>query len=253
MVLCGGEGTRLREFTEVIPKPLVPIGNRPILWHILRHYGNYGFRRFVLALGYKGEAIKDFMMNWRWRGNDFRFSFVKGTVEFLDEQEHPDWEVTFVNTGLGTGTGGRIKKLEPHLDDQRFMVTYGDGISDVPIDRLLTHHLDRKKTATLTGVNPFSTFGLLRFTRDNVITAFREKPRLGSWINGGYFVFEREVLDELRLDDVLEERPLRALAQRRQISIYKHAGLWRCVDTYKDWQTLNSMAEKGELEWLYRK
>lgn len=249
VILCGGKGTRLRELTEVIPKPLVDVGGKPILWHILRHYAHHGFRRFVLPLGYKGEKIKEWFVESQWRTADVELSTRTGAIRPLEAVEPDDWTIKFVDTGADTNTGGRVKRIERHVDGERFLVTYGDGVSDVDLGRLLAFHEEKRRIGTLTAVNPFTSFGVVKFTRDHLVTTFDEKPRLDSWINGGYFVFERGIFDVLGADDVLEEEPLRTLTAKKELAIYRHTGFWKCVDTYKDWEALNALWAEGRRPW----
>ncbi|MCD4813025.1 glucose-1-phosphate cytidylyltransferase [bacterium] len=249
IILCGGTGTRLREETEYKPKPLVEIGGMPILWHIMKHYARYGMTDFALALGYKGSMIKEYFMNFDWMSNDFTLD-LKAKQEKIIHFDHPpeDWRVTFADTGLKIPTGGRIKRMEKYIQEDTFLVTYGDGVSDVDIGALVSFHKHHGKIATLTGVHPSSPFGVLE-SEDGLVSSFKEKPFLAGLINGGFFVFDKRIFDYLEDDTVLEEAPLRQLAEEKQLAVYQHEGFWACMDTFKDVERLNTMWEKGNSPW----
>ena len=244
-VLCGGLGTRLREETEVRPKPMVPVGNRPILWHIMRNYSHYGFRRFVLCLGYKAEVIKAYFLNYASMNSDFTVELKTNnlTVHSIDHEE--DWEVTLAYTGELTMTGGRVSRAAAkYLGDARhFAVTYGDGVTDANLHEEYKFHLDQKRLGTVLGVNPPSRFGELKIDGTKV-QEFSEKPEFtDSWINGGYFFFHRDFLSYLASDEscVLERDPLIRLGRDGQLSMFKHRGFWACVDTQRDLEHLNKL------------
>jgi glucose-1-phosphate cytidylyltransferase len=252
VILCGGTGTRLREETEFKPKPLVEIGGRPILWHIMKHYSQYGFRDFVLALGYRGEMIVDYFENYYRRTRDYTLSLdQKATRVFhgetdTDEQE---WRITFAWTGLPTMTGGRIKRIERYVDEELFLVTYGDGLADIDIQRELDFHRREAKIATMAGVHLPTTFGVLA-AEGHTVVEFREKPVLEGWINGGFFIFNREFFRYLHGDDeVLEERPMKQLVAERQLAVYPHDSFWKCMDTYKDFVALNEIWNSNRAPW----
>jgi len=253
VILCGGQGTRLREETEYRPKPLVPIGNRPILWHIMKTYAAFGITDFVLALGYKGEMIKDYFLNYDLLNHDFRMQLGSKQIDRLAAStDEANWTVTFVDTGGSTGTGGRLKRLEPYLaQEQRFLVTYGDGVSDVDIDALLAFHDGARCTATVTGVRPLARFGELVVREDRVVS-FAEKPASGDgWINGGYFVMTPQVFDRIADDGTaLEGQPLEGLARDGQLAVYKHGGFWQPMDTYREMQQLNALWQSGHPPWV---
>lgn len=242
MILAGGFGTRLREETEFRPKPMVPIGNRPILWHIMKIYAHYGFYRFIICLGYKGNMIKDYFTNYRLDGIDFTINTRSGAiVEHMINDE--EWEVTLVDTGFDCYTGGRVLRASKYVDTSRFLLTYGDGLADVNISSLLEFHTSHGKLATLTGVNLPSRFGNLAL-KDNQVLSFLEKKRIGDeWINGGFFVLEKESLRYLNASSscVFEKEPLSQLAQDGQLIIYKHKGFWQCMDTLREHQMLSQM------------
>jgi glucose-1-phosphate cytidylyltransferase len=248
VILAGGLGTRLREETAFRPKPMVDVGGRPILWHIMKTYDHHGFHRFIIPVGYLGEQIKEYFLAYANRHADFTVDTLSGD---LVRHDHPQesWSVTVVETGLETMTGGRIRRLSPYLPP-RFMVTYGDGVADVPIDRLLAFHEGHGRIATVTAVRPPSRFGALALEGDQV-REFSEKPQTeAGWINGGYFVFERAVLDYL-VDDqtVLEREPLERLAADGQLMAYRHQGFWEPMDTERDRNNLATLWAEGRAPW----
>jgi glucose-1-phosphate cytidylyltransferase len=251
VILCGGKGTRLREKTEEIPKALVEIGGQPILWHIMKLYSAFGFRDFVLCLGHLGHKIKERLIeDSDWRRVDCRLQLGSPEGPKLTRIDSLEpWNIVFADTGLDTSTGGRIKKVQKYVQDEDFMVTYGDGLSDLNITEVVEFHRRHGKIATVTAVNPASTFGVMSIEKDGCVTAFQEKPRLGSWINGGFFVFRQEVFDYLDEGSALEREPLQRLAGERQLRAYCHEGFWACMDTFKDSLQLNEMWERGEARW----
>jgi len=231
VILCGGRGTRLDEHGTAIPKGLFPIGDRPLIWHICKIYSEMGFNEFVLCLGYLKERYSEY----------FGLEIDSGDTDsgFTNEG---DWKAQLVDTGLDTNTGGRIKCVESSLrGEQRFFATYGDGLSDVNLNALLDFHRSHGKIATLTAVNPISTFGLLDVDQHSAVRQFREKPKLNEWINGGFFVFERAIYDYLNADSTLEKTPFQALAAEGQLMAYRHEGFWKCMDTYKDSIEMNEL------------
>jgi glucose-1-phosphate cytidylyltransferase len=227
-ILCGGRGTRLRERTQEIPKPLVEIGGLPIVWHVIQLYAAHGFERFLLATGYRGELIERFARQTTW---------PEGVG------------VRCVDTGLDTPTGGRIKLLEPHLRGERFCATYSDGVADIDLEQLLAFHDGHGATATMTVVRPELQFGVTELTADGAVTGFREKPRSEHWINGGFFCFEPGALDYIGRDSVLERAPMERLAAAGELHAYRHGGFWECMDTYKDAVQLNDMWASGQAPW----
>jgi glucose-1-phosphate cytidylyltransferase len=228
VILSGGRGTRLQERTKEIPKPLVEVGEQPILWHVVRIYAAQGFKRFFVATGYKGELIEEFVAGEDW----------------------PDGvEVQCVDTGLDTPTGGRISMLRDRLGPRPFCATYGDGVADIDLADLLAYHRGHGATATMTVVRPVLQFGVTELNGDGVVVGFQEKPRSDHWINGGFFCFEPEVFDYLRDDSVLEREPLEALAAGGQLRGYRHTGFWKCMDTYKDAVELNDLWAEDEPPW----
>ena len=251
VILCGGKGTRLKEKTESLPKPLIEIGNYPILWHIMKIYAAHGFNDFVLCLGYKGELIKEYFMDERlWRRHDFKLDFrEKGAHIELLNPGIENWKVTFVGTGEETNTGGRIKRVESLIQDESFMVTYGDGLADIDIKKLAAFHKSHKKMGTVTAINPPSQFGLLDIQPDGRVTKFQEKPAMNQWINGGFFIFNREFFKYLGDNDILEKAPLERLSSEGQLVAYQHDSFWKCMDTFKDMVTLNEIWAGGKAPW----
>ncbi|MFA5306172.1 MAG: glucose-1-phosphate cytidylyltransferase [Candidatus Babeliales bacterium] len=249
VILAGGLGTRLREETEFRPKPMVPIGGKPILWHIMKIYAHYGFYRFIICLGYKGEMIKNYFLNYHLDGVDFTLHTKNGSI--TEHQIHSeDWEVTLADTGQTCMTGGRVARIARYINAERFLLTYGDGLANINIEDLLNFHLAHKKLVTLTGVNLFSRFGNLDIN-GNQITSFAEKKKINDeWINGGFFVCEREFLKYLSPQDdcVLEQEPLKKSALDGQLMMYKHTGFWQCMDTYREHHVLEE-AWKTHAPW----
>lgn len=253
VIFCGGMGTRIREASEKLPKPLIDIGGRPILWHIMKTYSAYGFRRFVLALGYKGEDIRRFFLDYGTLSRDFTVHTAKHTdPTWHRDGDIEDWEVTLVETGLTSGTGARLKKVAEHLDQPYFMLTYGDGIGNVDIGAQLRQHVASGLVGTVTGVHPTSRYGEMRVD-DAMVAEFSEKPKLGEgWVNGGFFSFKREMVDDYVADGVdlmFEASPLMSLAAAGQLGIFKHEGFWMGMDTYRDWNELNGLWDRGEAAW----
>lgn len=249
VILCGGLGTRLGEETESRPKPMVEIGGRPILWHIMRGYASYGFKEFVLALGYKGEVIKRYFLDYYHLHSNLTVSLAGGGVTIHDGGRE-DWVVHLVDTGLGPETGGRLKRLGPWLGNERFMLTYGDGVCDANLRKLLRFHQAHGRLATVTAVRPPSRFGGLSFN-GNLVTEFTEKPQIGEgWINGGFFVLEPGVLDYIESDDTFFERePLERLAKDGELVAHRHEGFWQCMDTRRDLQLLEQLWASGNALW----
>jgi len=250
VILCGGFGTRLSEETQLRPKPMVEIGGKPILWHIMKIYAHYDHNQFVLALGYKGEIIKDYFLNYHARMSDITVHLGRGTIDFANPTAE-DWQVTMADTGVETMTGGRVKRLGQYLREQgTFMLTYGDGVANVDLDDLLKFHRAHGRLATVTAVRPSARFGDLLLDGDTVIK-FKEKPQTGEGtINGGFFVLEPEVLDYIAGDGtVLEEAPLENLCRDGQLMAYQHNGYWQCMDTLRDKNTLEQLWREGRAPW----
>lgn len=255
VILCGGLGTRLREETEFKPKPMVEIGGYPIVWHIMRRYAMFGVRRFILCLGYKGNIIRDYFLNYRCYHSDFTVNLKFGSVD-IHGRDVEDWEIVLADTGENTQTGSRIARALPHIKNERFFATYGDGVAKIDINALYQHHTKKKLLATLTAVHPSSRYGEIKI-EDGHVNYFAEKPQVTrDAINGGYFVFEKEVFrkygpaDPFKQPDVfLETGILEALANDQQLAAYQHGDFWQCMDTFREMQMLNRMWEEGNAPW----
>jgi glucose-1-phosphate cytidylyltransferase len=254
VILCGGKGTRLREETEYRPKPMVPIGTRPILWHIMKTYAAQGHKDFILCLGYKGEIIKDFFRNYLWMTSDvtLRLGRTAG-VQFHTHHDEEDWSVTLADTGEDTLTAGRIKRIQNYIgQDEKFFLTYGDGVGNVDVNASLAFHEQHGKLATLTAVRPPGRFGELELTQTSQVTAFNEKPQVTEGrINGGYFVLSNKVFSYLENSDqtMFEAAPLRKIAAEGELMAYKHDGFWQPMDTYQEFTMLNRMWSEGKASW----
>lgn len=250
IILAGGLGTRLREETEFRPKPMVEIGDRPILWHIMKHFAEFGITEFVVCIGYRGEVIRDYFLNYEARINDFTVHLgATHEIEYHTNHLESEWRVTVVATGHDTPTGGRVKRVQPYIGNERCIVTYGDGVADLDVRALLSHHERQGLLATVTTVRPPSRFGVLEITDDGRVERFREKPRTDDWVNAGFFVFEPAVFDYLAFDSVLEQEPLEALAKDGQLAAYRHDGFWQPMDTYREFQLLNKLWADGDAPW----
>ncbi len=241
IILAGGFGTRLSEYTDVIPKPMAKIGDKPILWHIMKIFEHHELNDFVLALGYKNEIIKEYFSKYSLLNSDFSIDLKSGNMQ-MHQVQSEDWNVTLVDTGLDTMTGGRIKRLKDFVGNQTFMVTYGDGVGNIDIKNLIKFHKSHKKLATVTAVRPQARFGELEIV-DDCVKSFKEKPQLDQgWINGGFFVLEPEVFDLISDDSVMFERqPLEELSSEENLMAYKHHGFWKCMDTKRDLEILNDL------------
>ena len=251
LLLAGGFGTRLSEETDIRPKPMVEIGGKPILWHIMKIYSHYGFNDFVILLGYKGYYIKEFFANYFLHRSDITIDIASGKIEILNNTSEP-WRVTLLDTGLNSMTGARIKKAKKIVGDNAFMLTYGDGVANIKIDDLLKFHSSHKKIVTMTSAQPDGRFGALEISDQDQVLQFKEKPKGdGSWINAGFFVCEPEVFDYIDDDEstVFEQEPLMRLAQDGEIFTYKHHGFWMTMDTLRDKNKLNEMWRENKAEW----
>ena len=252
VILCGGIGTRLKEETEYKPKPMVEIGNRPILWHIMKIFAHYGIKDFVLSLGYKGEMIKEYFYNYEILSNDFTIELGnEKAIEVHNINSERNWRVTLADTGDKALKGARLKRVEKYIDDDQFMMTYGDGVADIDIRDLLEFHQGHGKLATVTGINPASRFGELKI-KGNQVESFSEKPQNGAGlINGGFFVFNRGIFDYLSNNDScdLEVGALEQIAREGQLMVYKHRGFWACMDTIRDMDFLNKLWTEGKALW----
>jgi len=254
VILCGGKGTRLREETEFRPKPIIQVGDKPIIWHIMKTYSHFGFKNFMLCLGYKGEVIREYFINYDWNHSDIKIELGSKKVTKLENNhDEEDWQISMVDTGQETMTGGRLKRLSKYLEktgSDIFFSTYGDGVSDVDIAKLLEFHKSHGKLATVTAVRPASRFGEL-LIEGNLVSHFKEKPQTAEgWINGGYFVLDHKVLDLIENDSIVfEDEPLKALAQMGELAVYQHEGFWQCMDTYRELELLNSLYNSGKALW----
>jgi len=251
VLLAGGLGTRLSEETTLKPKPMVEIGERPMLEHIMNIYGAFGFNEFVVALGYKGEVIKDYFMHYYQRRCNLTVDLGTGTVTANDAGLHQDWRVHLVDTGAATQTGGRLLRVRDYIGKERFMLTYGDGVSDVDVRKLVEFHIAHGKKATLTGVRPPARFGGLIFNDSGLVSEFTEKPQTGEgWINGGFFVLEPEVLDYIASPETIWERePLEKLAEDGELMVFRHEGFWQAMDTLREKRLLEELWSSGNAPW----
>jgi glucose-1-phosphate cytidylyltransferase len=251
VILAGGMGMRLKEETEYKPKPMIHVGPYPMLWHIMKAYMSYGFNDFVIALGFKGEVIKDYFLNYEVYNNDISIDFGNDCIITTHKTfKHEDFKVTLVNTGQETLTGGRVNRLEKYIDTENFMLTYGDGVSDVNIKKLYDFHLKHGKVGTVTGVHPESRFGELVVKGSSVVD-FSEKPQIrNGQINGGFFVFKKKLFDYIvKRDCYFEREPMHKLSKNKQLNVYTHEGFWQCMDTPRDLKLLNDLWAKGKAPW----
>ncbi len=255
VILCGGQGTRLREETNVRPKPMVEIGSHPILWHIMKIYSSFGFNDFVLCLGYKGYIIKDYFINFKFRTNDFTINLKNNPeIEIHQNEAIENWTITLAETGETAQTGARIYRVKKYLDNQPFCLTYGDGLGNVDIDKLISFHRSHGKIGTVTGVRPPGRFGELEIV-DKQVQVFAEKPQITQGlINGGFFVFEPAFIDGYLEDDetlTLESRPLQRLAEDGELMVFPHESFWQPMDTYREWKMLEAMWNDGNAPWKF--
>lgn len=249
VILAGGFGTRLSEHTETIPKPMVTIGGRPILWHIMRTYAHFGHKDFFAALGYKAEVVKEYFLHYRSLNADFTVDLATGKVS-SHQIDGADWRVTLVNTGLDSMTGGRVKRMQPFIGHEPFMLTYGDGVADIDLNALLAFHRSHGRMVTVTAVHPGARFGEL-LIEDEKVASFQEKPQMGQgWVNGGYFVIQPEFFDLIGSDaTILEREPLEQAARMGELMAYRHDGFWQCMDTKRDRDTLEELWQSGGAAW----
>ncbi|MCK5074702.1 MAG: glucose-1-phosphate cytidylyltransferase [Bacteriovoracaceae bacterium] len=251
LILAGGYGTRISEESGVRPKPMVEIGDKPILWHIMKQYSHYGFNDFVILLGYKGDVIKEYFFNYYLNQTSVTLDLATNTMETIESKVEP-WKVTLLDTGVTTLTGGRIKRAQDIVGNNPFLLTYGDGVSDININNLVDIHEKSKKLITMTAVQPVGKFGALSFDDDNQITSFKEKPKdEAGWINGGFFVCEPKVFDYIEEGDksIFERAPLEGLVGDGHMNCYKHHGFWKSMDTLADKNSLGHMLKNGEAKW----
>ncbi len=249
VILAGGLGTRLREETEFKPKPMVEIGGKPILWHIMKYYSTWGVNEFIICTGYKSQVIKDYFLNYRTNHSDFSLKIGKNSTLTIHHDIREDWTVSIIDTGPFTPTGGRLSMIADHITTEDFFCTYGDGVANVDLQGLTRMHLSSGSIATLTAVKPLSRFGVLDLNSEGGVVKFREKPRLDTWINGGYFVFNRKIFALLDGDTTLEEEPLVSLSKNGKLSAFQHEGFWQPMDTLREAELLNSLWETGKAEW----
>lgn len=250
IILAGGFGTRLSEYTDVIPKPMVPIGGKPILWHIMNHFARFNHNDFYIALGYKAEVVKEYFLNYRSLNSDFTVNLETGKITHYNSPK-VDWNVTLVNTGANTMTGGRLLRMKEIIGNETFLLTYGDGLSNVDIDKLIQFHNSHKKMITVTAVHPGARFGELEIETGRVIS-FQEKPQTTQgWINGGFFVIEPSFFDLLENDQtILEKSPLETASKNGELMAYQHEGFWQCMDTKRDKDHLEELFQSGRAPWL---
>lgn len=252
VLLAGGFGTRISEESHLRPKPMIEIGGKPILWHIMKEYSYYGFNEFVICAGYKQHVIKEWFANYYLHNSDITFDFTDDNKMIVHNNVAEPWKVTIVDTGLNTMTGGRIKRIQPYVGNETFMLTYGDGVSDVNIKKLLEFHQKSEKIATMTAVNVGQQFGVLEIDENGVINRFREKSDSdGGVINAGYMVLEPQIFDYIENDEeIFEKRPLETLAAEGELKAYMHHGFWKCMDTQRDKQQLEKMIANGQAPWM---
>ncbi|MDE7313116.1 MAG: glucose-1-phosphate cytidylyltransferase [Eubacterium sp.] len=252
VILAGGFGTRISEESHLTPKPMIEIAGKPILWHIMKEYSYYGFHEFIICCGYKQHLVKEWFADYYLYNSDVTFDFSKDNRMTVHNNVAEPWKVTLVDTGLNTMTGGRIKRIQSYVGDEAFMLTYGDGVSDINICKLLEFHQEHGKTATITAVNIGQRFGVLEIERDGSISSFREKDKTdGGVINGGYMVLEPEIFSYLKDDEtVFEKDPLEQAAADGQLAAYRHNGFWKCMDTQRDRKYLEDMAASGSAPWM---
>ena len=251
VLLAGGLGTRMREETEFRPKPMVEIGGKPVLWHLMKFFSAFGITDFVICAGYKGEQIKEYFLNYDAHNKDFTITLGKSSeLVFHDEHLESNWHVTVADTGQATMTAGRVERIERYVGDERFIVTYGDGLADLDVSKLLAFHEEHGRKASITTVRPLSRFGLVDVD-DELVTRFREKPQMDDWVSAGFFVFEPSVFEYMRDGDnvMLEHEPLARLAAEGQLAAYRHDGFWQPMDTYRESVILNEMWESGTAPW----
>lgn len=251
VILCGGLGTRLREETEFRPKPMVPVGNRPILWHIMKFYAHYGFKEFILCLGYKGEVIKEYFYNYQQYNNDVTLKLgPKPHITYHNQHEEEDWQVTLVDTGQTTQTGGRVRRALAHIPDDEFLLTYGDGLCNVPVPELVKFHRANGALATLTAVRPTGRFGELSIEGD-AVTSFREKPETeAGYVNGGFFVLNKKIGNYIGGDETsFEFEALPKIAAEKKLTAFRHDGYWQCMDNLREVEVLNKLWQDGKAPW----
>lgn len=251
VILCGGRGTRFKEETDLKPKPMIEIGGMPILWHIMKTYAYYGFNEFILCLGYKGDVIKQYFYDYEILANDFTIELGTKNIELFTRHGEHGWKITLVDTGLNAMTGARVRKIEPFIKGNTFMLTYGDGLTNLNINELIEFHRSHGKVGTVSGVYPQSRYGELTIENDRVLS-FSEKPAKATSINGGYFVFNKEIFRYIDPSDdcILEREPFQRLVADNQFNVFSHTGFWQCMDTYRDYTFLQDLWDKGDAPWV---
>jgi glucose-1-phosphate cytidylyltransferase len=251
VILAGGYGTRISEESHLKPKPMIEIGGNPILWHIMKCYSYYGFNEFIICCGYKGYMIKEYFADYYLHRSDITFDFTNGNEMTVHSNVAEPWKVTLVDTGLDTMTGGRLKRVQKYIENETFMLTYGDGVSDVNIKELLQYHNENKRIATLTAIQPGGRFGALDLSENNEVKSFTEKSKEdGGWINAGYMVLESEIFDYIDGDEtILERKPLETIAKERMLDAYKYEGFWQCMDTQRDKELLEKIWRENKAKW----
>lgn len=251
VILAGGLGTRIGEETHLRPKPMITIGESPILWHIMKYYSCYGYNEFVICCGYKGYVIKEYFADYCLHRSDITFDFSKDNAMIVHSNVAEPWKVTTVDTGLNTQTGGRIKRVQKYIENEPFMLTYGDGVSNVNLDALMAFHKAHKKIATLTAIQPGGKFGVLDINNEQTVSSFTEKGKEdGGWINGGFMVLEPQIFDYIEGDStILERKPFETLSKQGELTAYKHNGFWQCMDTLRDRNLLEGLWNSGQAQW----
>jgi glucose-1-phosphate cytidylyltransferase len=250
LILAGGLGTRLREETEFKPKPMVEVGAKPIIWHIMKNLSEQGINNFLVATGYKGDMIKDYFLNYRARNNDFTIHLGdKSDITYHGDHEESNWAVTISDTGESTMTGGRVFQALDHLGGERFLCTYGDGLADIDLKALIDFHISHGRIATVTTVRPLSRFGVMDVNSEGLVTKFKEKPQVDGWVNAGFFIFEPQIREFLTADCVLEAEPLMNLASQGQLAAYRHEGFWQPMDTFRESKQLNDLWDANQAPW----
>lgn len=250
LILAGGLGTRLREETEFKPKPMVEVGGKPVIWHIMKNLSLQGINDFVIATGYKGEVIKDYFLNYETRNSNITVDLGKKSyITHHNSHDESKWKVTLVDTGELTMTGGRVFRSLDYLPERRFLCTYGDGLADINIEKLIKFHETHGKIATVTTVRPLSRFGILDVRENGLVSNFREKPQMDGWVNAGFFIFENSIKDFLNSDCVLEQDPIRNLTELGQLAAYRHDGFWQPMDTYRESTLLNELWASNTAPW----
>lgn len=251
VILAGGFGSRIHEESHLKPKPMIEIGEKPILWHIMKIYSHYGYNDFIICLGYRGYYIKEYFAHYYLHGSDITFDFTNGNEAVIHSHSVEPWKVTLVNTGLDTMTGGRVKRIRPYVENQTFMLTYGDGVADIDLKKLAAFHKSQGKIATVTAVQPSGRFGALEIDSNDNVTGFQEKPKGdGAWINAGFFVMEANVFEYIDDDDtILEKSPMEKLAKNNELAAYKHSGFWQPMDTMRDKIRLEELWASKKVPW----